>query len=92
MHIILSSSLVFSLVKRGLLRTMETNFLARPCFDRTKGNIFKLIESKLRLDTRKKFFYKHGETLEQVSREVVDAPFLEKFKIRLDGPLGNLSS
>lgn len=31
-----------------------------------------------------------GETLEQVAQEVVDAPFLEVLKVRLDGTVTNL--
>jgi len=44
-----------------------------------------------RLDIRKKFFtvrvVKHWNRL---PREVVDAPSLETFKVRLDGALSNL--
>ena len=44
-----------------------------------------------RLDIRKKFFtmrmVRHWNRL---SREAVDAPFLEAFKARLDGALSNL--
>ncbi|KFW03777.1 hypothetical protein N327_11712, partial [Fulmarus glacialis] len=54
-------------------------------------NGFKLKESRFGLDTRKKFFtmrvVKHGHRL---PREVVDAPSLEAFKVRLDGTLCNL--
>jgi len=46
---------------------------------------------RLRLDIRKKFFYaKAGETLEQVAREVADAPSQETFKVRLDGTLSSV--
>ncbi|KFQ75858.1 hypothetical protein N337_00074, partial [Phoenicopterus ruber ruber] len=52
---------------------------------------FKLKEGRFRLDIRKKFFtmrvVKHWNRL---PREVVDAPSLEIFKVRLDGALGNL--
>ncbi|KFR01329.1 hypothetical protein Y956_14782, partial [Nipponia nippon] len=54
-------------------------------------NGLKLKEGRFRLDIRKKFFtmrvVKHWNRL---SREVVDAPSLETFKVRLDRALGNL--
>ncbi|KFM06250.1 hypothetical protein AS27_13334, partial [Aptenodytes forsteri] len=54
-------------------------------------NGFKLKEGRFRLDTRRKFFtlrvVKHWHRL---PREVVDAPSLETFKVRLDGALSNL--
>ncbi|KFM05362.1 hypothetical protein AS27_15797, partial [Aptenodytes forsteri] len=54
-------------------------------------NGFKLKGGRYRLDIRKKFFtlrvVKHWQRL---PREVVDAPSLEAFKVRLDGALSNL--
>ncbi|KFQ13812.1 hypothetical protein N330_12087, partial [Leptosomus discolor] len=54
-------------------------------------NGFKLKEGKFRLDIRKKFFtvrvVRHWN---RFPREVVDAPSLETFKVRLDGALSNL--
>ncbi|KFW65196.1 hypothetical protein AS28_11184, partial [Pygoscelis adeliae] len=54
-------------------------------------NGFKLRGGRHRLDIRKKFFtlrvVKHWNRL---PRDVVDAPSLETFKVRLDGALSNL--
>ncbi|KFM11433.1 hypothetical protein AS27_03549, partial [Aptenodytes forsteri] len=54
-------------------------------------NGIKLKGGRFRLDIRKKFFMlrvvKHWQRL---PREVVDAPSLETFKVRLDGALSNL--
>ncbi|KFQ64425.1 hypothetical protein N334_05455, partial [Pelecanus crispus] len=51
----------------------------------------KLKKNRFRLDIRKKFFtmrvVKHWK---QLPREVVEAPSLETFKVRLDGALSNL--
>jgi len=67
------------------------NLFSRACCDRTRGNGFQLKEGRFRQDIRKKFFtmrvVKHWNVL---PREVVDAPSLEMFKVRLDGALSNL--
>lgn len=62
-------------------------FWDRLCCDRTIGDGFKLKEGQFRLGRRKKYIYdKIGEALEQV----VDAPSLETFKLRVDRALSNL--
>jgi len=67
------------------------NLFSKACCDRIRSNGFKLSGGKFRTDTRKKFFtvrvVKHWHRL---SREAVEAPPLETFKVRLDGALSNL--
>ncbi|KFQ63554.1 hypothetical protein N334_13604, partial [Pelecanus crispus] len=64
---------------------------SRACCNRTRCNGFILKEGMFRLDIRKKCFtmrvVKHWNSL---PREVVDAPSMEIFKVRLDGALSNL--
>ena len=59
----------------------------RGCSDRVRGKGFKLKKTRIRLDIGKKFFtqrvVKHWHRL---SRGAVDAPSLEVFKARLEGP------
>jgi len=61
------------------------------CWDWTRGHGFKLKEVRFRLDIRKKFstvrVAKHWHRLPS---EVVDAPSLETFNLRLDRALSNL--
>ena len=58
---------------------------------RTRGSDFKLKKGRFRLDIMKKFFtmrmVKHWDKL---PGEVVDAPSLETFKVKLDRALSNL--
>ncbi|KFQ66665.1 hypothetical protein N335_00976, partial [Phaethon lepturus] len=52
---------------------------------------FKLKEGKFRLGIRKKFFtMRVAKPWQRFPREVVDAPSLATFKVRLDGALSNL--
>ncbi|PKU44213.1 hypothetical protein llap_5473 [Limosa lapponica baueri] len=96
---------LFSLEKRRLRRDLLVVFqylkglykknvdrpLIRTCCNRTRRNSFKLKEGRFRLNIRKKFFMmKVAKHWNGLPREVVDAPFLETFKVRLDGALKNL--
>ena len=66
------------------------NIFSRACCNRTRGNGFKLRQARFSLDRRKKYFtiwvLKHWTRL---PREVVETPFLDTFKVGLDGALSN---
>ncbi|KFM07429.1 hypothetical protein AS27_06324, partial [Aptenodytes forsteri] len=76
---------------KGAYKKDGGRLLSRACCDRTRGNGFKLKGVRFRLAIRQKFFtlrvVKHWNWL---PREVVDAPSLETFKVRLAGALSNL--
>ena len=76
---------------KGPYKKDGDKFFSRPCGNRTRGNGFILREGGFRLHIRKQFFamrvVKHWNRL---PREVVEAPFLEMFKVRLDGALSNM--
>jgi len=72
---------------KGAYEKDGDKLFSRACCDRTRGNGFKLRESRFRLDKKKKFFrvraVKHWHRL---PTEVV----VETFKVRLDRALSNL--
>ena len=76
---------------KGSYSKERDRLFSRVCGERTRGNSFKLKYGRFRLDIRKKSFtvrvVRHWNRL---PREVVDAPFLETFKARLDQALSNL--
>ncbi|KFQ58858.1 hypothetical protein N334_11144, partial [Pelecanus crispus] len=76
---------------KGAYRKDGENLFSKAYCDRTGNNGFKLKEGIFRLDIRKKFFtmrvVKHWNRL---PRDVVEAPSLETFKVRLDGALSNV--
>ncbi|KFW63923.1 hypothetical protein AS28_13592, partial [Pygoscelis adeliae] len=76
---------------KGSYKKDGDRLFIRACCNRTRGNGFKLKERQFRLDIRKQFFtlrvVKHWHRL---PREVVDAPSLETFQVRLDEALSHL--
>ncbi|KFW01643.1 hypothetical protein N327_07946, partial [Fulmarus glacialis] len=80
----------FQYFKRGYKKDGDKLF-SKACRDRRRGNGFKLKEGRFRLDIRKKFFtVRVVKRWHRLPREMVDAPSLETFKVRLDGSLSNL--
>ncbi|KFO82833.1 hypothetical protein N303_08102, partial [Cuculus canorus] len=76
---------------KGAYRKAGEGLFIKACGDRTRGNRYKLERGRFSLDIRKNFFtmivVRHWNRL---PRNVLDAPSLEVFKVRLDGALGSL--
>ena len=72
-------------------RKDRDRLFTRVCGDRTRGDGFKIKEGRFRLDIKKESFtvraVRHWNRL---PRDVVDAPSLETFKVRLGQALDNL--
>ncbi|KFQ71014.1 hypothetical protein N335_05178, partial [Phaethon lepturus] len=76
---------------KGVYEKDEDRLFSRAYCNRTRDNGFKLKEGRFTLDIRKKFFtVKVVRHWPRLPREVVDAPFVETFQVRLDGALSNL--
>ena len=73
---------------KGSCKKEESRLFSRVCGDRTRGNGCKLKESRFRLGIRKKaFIVRVVRHWHRLLSDVVDAPFLETLKARLDGAL-----
>ena len=76
---------------KGAYKQEESQLFTRVDSGRTRGNGFKLMEGRFRLDFRGKFFTKRVlKCWNRLPREVVTALFVEVFKARLGGALGSL--
>ena len=78
-------------MSKGSYRKEGDRLFSRVCGDRIRGNGFRGKNGRFRLDIRKKSstvrVVRHWNRLPS---DVVDAPSLETFKVRLDQALGNL--
>ena len=76
---------------KGAYKKDEDKLLAGPVALQQGIIFFKLKEGRFRLDITKKFFaMRVAKHWNRLPREVVDAPSLETFEVRLDGALSNL--
>ena len=73
---------------KGGCKKQENRLFSRICGDRTRGNGFKLKEGRFRWGMRKKIFTLWAvRCWHRLPSEVMDAPFLETLKVRLDQAL-----
>jgi len=80
----------FQLLK-GAYKKAEDDLFSRACCDRTRGNGFELKEGRFTVGMRMKFFtLRVVKSWHMLPREVVDAPSLETFEVKLDRALSNL--
>ncbi|KFV61237.1 hypothetical protein N307_09366, partial [Dryobates pubescens] len=75
---------------KGAYRKDGERLFTRACSDRMRGNGFKLEKGRFRLGIRKFFTLRVVEDWNRLPKEVVEAPCLEIFKVRLDKALGSL--
>ena len=76
---------------KGAYQQEREQLFTRVDTDRTRGNDLKLRQGRFRLDIRRKFFTQRVVThWNRLPKEVVDAPLLEAFSVRLDVALGSL--
>lgn len=72
-----------------LLKEIWRDFLS--CCDRKRGNDFTLKKGRFKLNIRKKYFMMRVvKDWNRLSKELVDVPSLETFKVRVNGALSNL--
>jgi len=75
---------------KGAYKKDGDRLFSRACWDRTRG---KLKEHRFRLDIRKILFTMSVvKQWHRLPRDVIDAPSLETFKVKLDGALSKTMS